>query len=324
MAGFATAGGSFRLISRLRVEKMNQNHSTTPACPVSGCKAKTPHASDLTVRAFIRQSPADVIDWTKRCIVEIIQSVMDDVNKNRIFAYLTRWRGPEELYIRVLYAQFVAPDDHLPHIFSGDMPNGFAAMWRKVNEVVFESNGTLFKDQVGLTGETFTPMTTLNQNAHNSFSTMLMTIGIVRSKSEEWQPRIKKHIEHWQKYVEYLNHIELLFRAGRKKADVLQAITNMHRSIKRWEEVARQQAQNPVPPVKLLKAAFLSKGAKWRYLVVDQPSEEDVRFRVHIDERRYASKDNMVVIRTGAETEMLAAFDSDYQAALKEGWQPEG
>jgi hypothetical protein len=32
----------------------------------------------------------------------------------------------------------------------------------------------------------------------------------------------------------------------------------------------------------------------------------------------------MVVIRTGTETEMLAAFDSDYQAALKEGWQLEG
>jgi hypothetical protein len=118
-----------------------------------------------------------------------------------------------------------------------------------------------------------------------------------------------------------LNHIEQLFRAGRKKEDVLQAIINMHRSIKRWEEVAREQARNPVPPVKLLKVAFLSKGGRWRYLVVDQPPGEDVRFRVHIDERRYASKDNMVVIRTGTETEMLAAFDSDYQAALKEGWQ---
>jgi hypothetical protein len=106
---------------------------------------------------------------------------------------------------------------------------------------------------------------------------MLTTISIVRSKPEDWQPRIKKHVEHWQKYVEYLNHIELLFRAGRKKEDVLQAIINMHRSIKRWEEVAREQARNPVPPVKLLKAAFLSKGGRWRYLVVDQPPGEDVR-----------------------------------------------
>jgi hypothetical protein len=271
----------------------------------------------------MRLSSAEIMDWTKRCIVELIQSVIDDLNKGRIFAYLTRWRDPEELYTRALYALFVAPADHLPHILSGDMPNGFAAMWRKVNEVVFEGNGTLFTEQVGLRGETFTPMNTLNQNAHNSFATMLMTMGVVRAKPEEWQTRVNKHVEHWQKYVEYLNHIEQLFRVGRKRDDVLQAIINLHRSTKRWQEIARGQAKSPVLPVKLLKAVFLSKGGRWRYLVVDQPSGEDVRFRVHIDERRYASKDNMVVIRTGTETEMLAALDFDYQAALKEGWQPE-
>ena len=32
----------------------------------------------------------------------------------------------------------------------------------------------------------------------------------------------------------------------------------------------------------------------------------------------------MIIMRTGAESEMLAALDSDYQAALKEGWQLEG
>jgi hypothetical protein len=55
-------------------------------------------------------------------------------------------------------------------------------------------------------------------------------------------------VEHWQKYVEYLNHIELLFRAGRDKVDVLQAIINMHRSIKRWEDIAREQAEKPLLP----------------------------------------------------------------------------
>ena len=153
---------------------------------------------------------------------------------------------------------------------------------------------------------------------------MLTTISVVRCNAEEWQPRIKKHVEHWQRYVEYLNHIEQLFRAGRRKEDVLQAIINMHRSIKRWEEVAGEQAKNPVPPVKLLKAVFLSKGSRWRYLVADQPPGEEVRFRVHLDEQRYASPENMIIMRTGAESEMLAALDSDYQAALKEGWQPEG
>ena len=272
----------------------------------------------------MRLSTADIVDWTKRCIVELIQSAIDDVNKRRIFGYLTRWRDPEELYIRVLYVLFVAPTDHLPHIFSGDWPNGFAVMWKGVNTTVFEGNGTLFSEQVGLSGEVFTPMDTLNQSAHNSFSTILTTISIARAKPEEWQPRIKKHIEHWQKYVEYLHHIEQLFRAGREKADILQAIRNMHRSIKRWQEVAREQAKNPVQPVKTFKVAFLSKGTKWRYLVVDQPPGKEVRFRMHIDDKRYASTDNMIVIRTGTESDMLAAFDSDFQAAIKEAWLPEG
>ena len=46
--------------------------------------------------------------------------------------------------------------------------------------------------------------------------------------------------------------------------------------------------------------------------------------RQSLDERRHASRDNMVVMRTGTETEMLAAFGFDYEAALKEGWQIEG
>ncbi len=303
---------------------MKKTQSINPSCPVPRCTAKTPHMNNPTVQAFIGLSPADVIDWTKRCIVELIQSVIDDVNKNRVFAYLTRWRDPEELYIRALYAMFVAPTDYLPHIFSGEIPNGFAAMWRQVNDTIFEGNGTLFKEHVGSSGETFKPMDALNQNAHNSFSTMLTTISVVRSQPEEWKPRIKRHIEHWQKYVEYLNQVEQLFRAGRKKEHVLQAITNMHRSIKRWEEVAREQAWNPVPSVRLLKSVSLSKAGNWRYLVVDQPPGEDVRFRVHIDDQRYASKDNMIVVRTGTESEMLAAFDSDQQSALQEGWELEG
>jgi hypothetical protein len=34
----------------------------------------------------------------------------------------------------------------------------------------------------------------------------------------------------------------------------------MHGSIKRWEEVAREQAKNPVPPVKLPKAMVFVEG----------------------------------------------------------------
>ena len=161
---------------------MSKKKEINPHCPVPRCGTKTPHTDNLTVQACVRQSPAEILNWTKRCIVELIQSVIDDVNKGRIFAYLTRWRDPEELYIRALYALFVAPPDHLPHIFSGDMPNGFGAMWKAVNDAIFGGKGILYKEQIDLSGKTFTAMGTLNQNAHNSFSTMLTTIVIVENE----------------------------------------------------------------------------------------------------------------------------------------------
>jgi len=196
-------------------------------------------------------------------------------------------------------------------------------MWKAVNDAIFGGKGILYKEQIDLSGKTFTAMGTLNQNAHNSFSTMLTTIGIVRAKPEEWQPQIKKHVEHWQKYVEYLNHIEGLFRDGRKLTDIKQAIINLHRSVEEWQEIAREQAKNPVPPVKLVRAAFLSKGAKWRYVVVDQPPTGEFRFRVHINEKRYFDLENMVVVRTGTEADMLAAFNFDLQSIQEEGWKLE-
>ena len=75
---------------------------------------------------------------------------------------------------------------------------------------------------------------------------------------------------------------------------------------------------------RLLKTMFLSKGSRWRYLVVDHPPGKEVRFRVHLDEQRRASAENVIIMRTGKESEMLAALESDYQAALKEGWQLDG
>lgn len=68
-----------------------------PHCPVSGCKTKHPHLSSSTTaglhHAFAK--PDQLALWVKSCMVELVQSVIDDVNKRRYFAYLTRWRQPE-------------------------------------------------------------------------------------------------------------------------------------------------------------------------------------------------------------------------------------
>lgn len=295
-----------------------------PYCPVPGCKTRAPHEADPAVQALLSQSPATIVDWTKRCIVELIQSVIADVNApgaGRMFAYLTRWRDPEELYHRVLYALLIAPASHLPHIFSGDLPNGFSAMWRKVDEVIYEGRGELLKARIDPGGRTFTAMDLLNQNAHNSYFTMLMTFGVVKEGSNEWKTYVQRHVESWQRRVEYLNHIEGLFRIGRDKAVILNAITRMHRPRQAWEHVKQPAA----PVVKLVRSALLKKGERWRYLIIDQPPDmTELRFRLHVGDTPNWDEKNLVLARTGSQDDLLKAFEADLEAVKKEGWVEKG
>ncbi|HEV2388513.1 MAG TPA: hypothetical protein VGS20_14800 [Candidatus Acidoferrales bacterium] len=303
---------------------MKKRKQANPHCPVPGCNTKAPHRADPAVQALLSQSPATVIDWTKRCIVELIQSVIADIHApgaGRMFAYLTRWRDPEELYHRVLYALLIAPASHLPHIFSGDLPNGFSAMWRKVNEVIYEGRGELLKERTDPGGRTFTAMDLLNQHAHNSYFTMLMTFGIVRKGGNEWKAYVQKHVESWQRRVEYLNHIEGLFRIGRDKTVVLDAITNMHRPLEAWKDVK----QPATAVVKLVRSVLLKKGARHRYLVIDQPAGmTGFRFRLHVGDTPNWDEKNLILVRTGAQEDLLKAFEADLEAVKEEGWIEEG
>ncbi len=66
-----------------------------------------------------------------------------DLAAGRNFALLTRSRQPEELYIRALYALFIASPEELAHIMSDETPNSFSLMYRAVNGLVFEGRGIL-------------------------------------------------------------------------------------------------------------------------------------------------------------------------------------
>ena len=153
-------------------------------------------------------------------MVEIIQSVEDDVKANRYFAYLTRFRQPEEMYCRALYVLFVAQPQEIPHIMSNELPNSFSAMWHAVNCNVFAGKGTLDKKQTGLGGEVFTAMDALNSGAHASFGAVVTVIDISRNRAK-WEPKIAKHIEHWKLLCVNLGWIEQGFRAGKTANDVL-------------------------------------------------------------------------------------------------------
>lgn len=301
-------------------------------CPVPGCKATAPHVNDPIVQALVREfgNPEKAARWTLAAIAELGKSLKDDMNAGRWFAVITRSRQIEELYIRALYTIFLATPGEIPHIMSDDMPNGFAARYRKVNEIIFEGRGTLDMIQPGLATGTFTAMDTVNRGAHASFSTMLMVIGLVRSPEYLDAYTSGRYEQHINTYCTFLNYLADLFKAGRDKATALSAIISMSRPKSYWIEKTKEaaaaaqggkQARNPVAPITTLKTAFLSNGTKWRYLVVDHPAGGEVRFRVHIDEKRCADKGNMVVMRIGTQADMLAAFDSDFRSALNEGWK---
>jgi len=80
-------------------------------------------------------------------------------------------------------------------VLFGEMPNGFSAIWRKVNEVVFEGRGTLEKPQPGLKSGEFTPIETINSNAHASFASIITCIGLV--SNPEYQKKIPQYLDHW-------------------------------------------------------------------------------------------------------------------------------
>jgi hypothetical protein len=89
----------------------------------------------------------------------------DDVAAGRYFALTTHTRQVEELYIRALYAMFVADSAEVAHIMSDAMPNSFSEMYRKVNDSIFGGKGLLEVAQPGLTSGTFTAMGTINSGA---------------------------------------------------------------------------------------------------------------------------------------------------------------
>jgi hypothetical protein len=141
-----------------------------PHCPVPGCRTKQPHLDNKHHKElYTAFTNSQLLAQTVRAsIVDIVQSCTDDVNHNRFFAYLSRWRLPEEMYTRALYLLFVATPDEIAHVVSDELPNSFSAMWEKVNATVLDGKGVLDKKLTGLSGEEFTTMDTLNHSAHGS------------------------------------------------------------------------------------------------------------------------------------------------------------
>ncbi len=207
-----------------------------PYCPVPGCRTKAPHTDDKLVNGLLLLTSSSVgyarlTEWARDVMIELRDSMTRDLEAKQYAGYFFRLRQVEELYFRVLYLIFVATPEEIPHVLSGEPPNGLSAMYQKVNELVMEGRGALQKKHAGLTYGEFTAMGMLNSGAHISFLGLLTWQAIPQHPEYLTSERIQAYIEHLQKYVSYLNHIHELFKAGRDKSTVLGALQQMHRPV---------------------------------------------------------------------------------------------
>jgi hypothetical protein len=121
-----------------------------------GCETKVPHLADpIITTLFDRFAQAGKgLRWVLIGMQELRDSFRDDVERQRFFAWFTRMRQVEELYCRTLYLFLVATDAEIPHILSGDPPNSFSGIYRRVNAEILEGRGERSKRvrALGLSG----------------------------------------------------------------------------------------------------------------------------------------------------------------------------
>lgn len=215
----------------IEVAGMVRKRKVNPHCPVIGCRTTRPHADDPMVRGLIRQfaSPIQMTFWTLGAMGELRNSIFRDLEEKNLFAWLSRLRQPEELYIRTLYCLFVATDEELPHILSGDMPNGLFFLYSKVNDLVFEGKGQMLTELSGLNYGSFRPIDTLHDGAHASFRAFGTCIAL--ANNPEGLLPVEKYRSHLTTYFNYLNYMHEMFKSGKEKKHVLEGVKNMHRPL---------------------------------------------------------------------------------------------
>jgi hypothetical protein len=217
--------------------KKRVNHN--PYCPVPGCKTKQPHTADLLVKALVDRfaAPDRCLSWVLASMAELRDSVIDDILKRRLFSWYARMRQPEELYFRSLYLLFLASNDEVPHILSGDLPNSFSHIYDKVKKVILEGRGEMTEVKPGLVSGEFRMIDNLNDGAHVGFGAMQMIVNI--AQNPEYTPNMEAYLKHVDDYCVRINYMCKMFEGGRDKKTVLEAVMNLHRPKEYWEQKAK-------------------------------------------------------------------------------------
>ena len=214
---------------------MKKKRKINPHCPVSGCRTAKPHAEDPIVKGLILTfaPPQQMTLWARAAMAELSESICRDLMAKKVFAWHSRLRQPEELYIRTLYVLFIATEKELPHILSRDMPNGLSRLYEQVNKVVFQGRGLLQVSQPGVLYGTFKPIDMLNEGTHASFRAFMTCIGLARNP--ENLPSPDEYCKHLAAYCKYLDYMHGMFKAGKEKKDVLAGLINLHRPASHWK-----------------------------------------------------------------------------------------
>jgi hypothetical protein len=210
--------------------------NVNPFCPVAGCTTNKPHTADFLVKALVDRfsAPDKCLRWVLAGMAELRDSVTDDVQKNRLFSWYTRMRQPEEFYFRTLYILFLASDDEVPHILSGDLPNSFSQIYKAVNEAILEGRGEMTEVKPGLLSGEFRMIDNLNDGAHVGFGAMQMIVNI--AQNPEHMPDLAAYLSHIETYCARINYMCQMFEGGKSKEIVRDAVINLHRPKEYWEQ----------------------------------------------------------------------------------------
>jgi hypothetical protein len=211
-----------------------------PYCPVTGCKTEQPHIADFLVKALADRfaAPDKCLSWVLASMTELRDSVTNDILEKRLFSWYTRMRQPEELYFRTLYILFLASNDEVPHILSGDLPNSFSQIYNRVNEVMLEGRGEMTEVKPGLVSSEFRMINNLNDGAHVGFGAMQMIVNI--AQNPEYTPDMAAYLKHVDDYCVRINYMRQMFESGRDKKTVLEAVMNLHRPKEYWEQKTKE------------------------------------------------------------------------------------
>ena len=214
-----------------------KRNDVSPFCSVRGCRTKQPHSDDPFVKLTMQHfsSDEDLTGWVFAAMSELRASIIRDIEEGRPFAWHSRMRQPEELYIRTLYLLFVAVPEEVPHIMSGEQPNDLTSLYRKVNELIFEGRGPL---EVPVGGSEYKPspfMKTLNNSAHASFPALFLAIAIAKDGLEDGTD-MTGYVKHLTTMCDRLHYAWSMFKGGRMRSDVLGGLINMYKPESYWRE----------------------------------------------------------------------------------------